>query len=139
MKNASDVQKSGGKTFVHCNCMEETAKVIARYLSLAVEILGALIIGIALLQFVIEYAKNLLQRKPYFSNSWLRVRFGSSLALALELLLAADILRTAVAPTWDDIGKLAAVAAIRTALNYFLEKELKEIEKRSDKERTAAA
>ncbi len=118
--------------------MEETAKAIARYLSIAVEILGALVIGIALLQFLMEYAKNLLARKPYFSNSWLRVRFGSSLALALELLLAADILRTAVAPTWDDIGKLAAVAAIRTALNYFLEKELKEIEKRADKENTAA-
>jgi uncharacterized membrane protein len=117
--------------------MEETAKAIAHYLSLAMEILGALVIGVALLQFLMEYAKKLLSRKPYFSNSWLRVRFGSSLALSLELLLAADILRTAVAPTWDDIGKLAAVAAIRTALNYFLEKELKEIEKRADKENTA--
>ena len=44
--------------------------------------------------------------------------------LALELLLAADILITAVAPTWDEIGKLAAIAAIRTALNYSMEKEL---------------
>jgi uncharacterized membrane protein len=35
-----------------------------------------------------------------------------------------------VAPSWEDIGKLAAIAAIRTALNYFLEKELKDIEKR---------
>jgi uncharacterized membrane protein len=48
----------------------------------------------------------------------------------LELLLAADILRTAVAPTWEDIGKLAAIAAIGTALNYFLEKELKTMEGR---------
>jgi uncharacterized membrane protein len=59
----------------------------------------------------------------------LRVRFGSSLTLALELLLAADILRTAVAPTWEDIGKLAAIAAIRTVLNYFLERELHTIQK----------
>jgi uncharacterized membrane protein len=46
----------------------------------------------------------------------------------LELLLAADILQTAVAPTWDDIGKLAAVATIRTVLNYFLEKELRDMQ-----------
>jgi uncharacterized membrane protein len=46
------------------------------------------------------------------------------LAVGLEFLLAADILRTAVAPTWDDIGKLAAIAALRTAVNYFLGKEI---------------
>lgn len=110
--------------------MEESAKAIALYLSLAVEILGAVVIGVALVQFIIGYGRKLFSRRSYLNNSWLRVQFGSSLTIALELLLAADILRTAVAPTWDDIGKLAAIAAIRTALNYFLEKELKEIEKR---------
>lgn len=40
------------------------------------------------------------------------------------MLLAADILLTAVAPTWDEIAKLAAIATIRTALNYFLQKEI---------------
>ena len=44
--------------------------------------------------------------------------------LALEFTLAADILKTAVAPSWDDIGKLAAIATVRTALNYFLQKEV---------------
>jgi uncharacterized membrane protein len=45
------------------------------------------------------------------------------------LLLAADILATAIAPTWDEIGKLAAIAVLRTALNYFLERELKEADR----------
>jgi uncharacterized membrane protein len=44
--------------------------------------------------------------------------------LALEFQLAADILSTAVAPTWEAIGKLAAIAVIRTVLNYFLTKEM---------------
>ena len=35
-------------------------------------------------------------------------------------------LRTAVAPTLREIGELAAIAAIRTALNYFISKEIKE-------------
>ncbi len=40
-------------------------------------------------------------------------------------ILAAEILATAIAPTWDEIKKLAAIASLRTALNYFLERELK--------------
>lgn len=116
--------------------MEQAAKTIATYLSLGVEVLGAIIIGIALLRFLAGYVPSLLRKKQYESNTWLRVQFGSSLTLALELLLAADILRTAVAPTWNDIGKLAAIAAIRTVLNYFLEKELRQMEKRVDPQAT---
>jgi uncharacterized membrane protein len=108
--------------------MEEIARTIARYLSLGVEVLGAIIIGIGLLRFLAGYVPSLFHKEQYIANTLLRVQFGSSLTLALELLLAADILRTAVAPTWDDIGKLAAIAAIRTVLNYFLEKELRQME-----------
>lgn len=46
------------------------------------------------------------------------------LLLSLEFLLAADIVRTAITPSWDDIGQLAAIALIRTFLNFFLERDL---------------
>ncbi len=49
---------------------------------------------------------------------------GRWLALALEFELEGDILRTAIAPTWSEIGQLAAIAAVRTTLNYFLQKEI---------------
>ncbi|XLM20652.1 DUF1622 domain-containing protein, partial [Chromobacterium piscinae] len=58
----------------------------------------------------------------------LRLAFARFLALALELQLAADILSTAVAPSWDQIGKLGAIAVLRTALNYFLAREMRETE-----------
>lgn len=105
--------------------MEETVKLVALHLSIIVEGVAALVIAIALLRFLIAYLPSSLKKDQHYNNSSLRVRFGSSLTIALELLLAADILQTAVAPTWDDIGKLAAIAAIRTILNFFLEKELK--------------
>ena len=54
----------------------------------------------------------------------IRLSLGRWLALSLELALAADILRSVVAPTWDEIGKLGAIAALRTILNFFLEKEI---------------
>ena len=60
-----------------------------------------------------------------------RLEFGLSLALALEFLLAADIAATAVSPSWEALGKLGFVAAIRTFLNFFLEKEVEKLEDKS--------
>ncbi|MCM3870404.1 MAG: DUF1622 domain-containing protein [Pyrinomonadaceae bacterium] len=49
---------------------------------------------------------------------------GAWLLLGLEFELAADIIRTAIAPSWTDIGQLGAIAVIRTFLNYFLERDV---------------
>ena len=54
----------------------------------------------------------------------IRLELGRWLGLALEFEIAADILRTAVAPTWNEIGQLAAIIVLRTALNFFLRKEI---------------
>lgn len=105
--------------------MKDWAEFITKQLSSFVEILAAIIIGIALIQFTIRYILNFRKSHIEEQNQNVRIQFGSSLTVALELLLAADILATAIAPTWDDIGKLAAIATLRTALNYFLERELK--------------
>lgn len=51
-------------------------------------------------------------------------RFAAAILLSLEFALAADIARTAITPTWADIGQLAAIAAIRTGLNLFLERDI---------------
>ncbi|HZP09663.1 DUF1622 domain-containing protein, partial [Methyloceanibacter sp.] len=56
------------------------------------------------------------------------IRFATWILLALEFALAADLVRTAVAPTWDDIAKLAVIASIRTMLNYFLAKDIAEFD-----------
>lgn len=58
---------------------------------------------------------------------WLK--FATWILLALEFALAADIVRTAVAPTWDDIWKLAVIAVIRTMLNYFLARDIADFSK----------
>ncbi len=107
--------------------MEEIAKHITVYISHTVEILAAVIIGMALVKVLYNYFLAILNPSRIISKEQIRVGFGSSVAVALELLLGADVLATAVAPSWDDIGKLAAIAVLRTALNYFLEKELKHI------------
>ena len=104
--------------------MKEAAEFATKYLSSIVEILAAAAIAIALVRFCIQYAYNFFKGPTEEENQSVRIRFGSSLTVALELLLAADILATAIAPTWDDTGKLAAIAILRTALNYFLERQI---------------
>lgn len=104
---------------------EEFVKVITLSLSSVVEGISAIIIAHATLRSAFLYGRGVLPIAKKIDNLTIRLDLGKSLALALEFLLAADVLRTAVAPNWDDIGKLAAIAAVRTILNYFLERELK--------------
>ncbi|MEU8230449.1 DUF1622 domain-containing protein [Actinoplanes sp. NPDC048967] len=91
-----------------------------------VEAAGALIIFagamVAFIRFVIVAIRD--RRTESFVP--VRLGLGRFLALRLEFQLASDILRTAIAPTLREIAELAAVAAIRTALNYFLGREIKE-------------
>ena len=105
--------------------MKELAEIVTKYLSSFIEILAAVVIAVALVQFLYSYILNIARNNSGRTIQDLRIRFGSSLTVSLELLLGADILATAIAPTWDEIGKLAAIATLRTALNYFLERELK--------------
>ncbi len=105
--------------------MKEIAEIITKYLSSTLEVIAALVIWISLFKFLYKYFFHVLKPNDGITNQTIRIQFGSGLTVALELLLAADILATAIAPTWDEIGKLAAIASLRTALNYFLERELK--------------
>lgn len=113
--------------------MEEWLKPAVVYLSHIIELVAAGVVALAILLFVFQFAISHMGIKPHRGNIELRVKFGSYLTLALELLLGADILVTAVAPSWDDIGKLAAIAAVRTVLNFFLEKDLKSWQVEKDK------
>ena len=94
-----------------------------QWLRLTIETVGALIIAAGLLVAASTFVQAAFARRaPNFSA--IRLSFARFLALALEFQLGADILSTAVAPTWDAIGKLGAIAIIRTALNYFLTREM---------------
>ena len=93
------------------------------YLRLVIEAIGAAIVGIGALSTAFRYALTLLGLREY-TNTEIRLYLGRFLALGLEFQIGADILSTAVAPTFDDVLLLGAIVVIRTALNYFLSKEL---------------
>lgn len=113
-------------------------KTIIEYLARCVEFAAALIIAIAAARATVQSLKLLFTGDaPPKAKVAVRLTLGRWLAVALEFELAADVLNTAVTPTWADIEKLAAIAALRTALNYFLEKEIRE-ESRPEQELSEA-
>lgn len=99
-------------------------RTVAQAAATLVEGIGVVIVVIAIGRAVFHYLGMLIRRDQPFPPEGLRLELGRSLALSLEFLLGADILRTAVEPTWDEIARLAAIAAIRTGLNFFLQREL---------------
>jgi uncharacterized membrane protein len=105
--------------------MEEILKGFAASIALGVETAAVLLIAYGAMEALWSTVKTLFAgQAKRGQRRAARLGFGVWLLLGLEFELAADIVRTVVAPTWGDIGQLAAIGAIRTFLNYFLEKDL---------------
>lgn len=115
--------------------VEEGIRDATQWVALGVEAAAALVIALAALQATLTALPLFLARGSAdrsMAMDAVRLRLGRWLAVALEFTLAADILRTAVAPDWDGIGKLAAIATLRTALNFFLQREIAEQARRRE-------
>ncbi|HEY9662162.1 MAG TPA: DUF1622 domain-containing protein [Allocoleopsis sp.] len=113
--------------------LEQYLHYLINVLKLCLETIAAICVLIGLvktLQLVIAVQRRRTTQLPYLK---IRLCFGAWLALALEFQLGSDILNTTVAPTFEALGKLGAIALIRTFLNYFLGKELKEFYELEDK------
>jgi uncharacterized membrane protein len=90
------------------------------------ELLGAatLVVG-ALWSVVLAAAAARRSRSPARAYLVARQAFGGTLLLGLEVLVAADLVRTvAVAPTLDNVLVLALIVVIRTFLSFSLETEI---------------
>jgi uncharacterized membrane protein len=107
--------------------MEELLDSAFSYVVPIIEACGALVIVIEVARTIIVYVARYVRRAGRQPAS-LRLRLGQSMVMGLEFQVAADILKTALAPTWNDILLLAALIALRTVLNYLLEAELEKLD-----------
>lgn len=111
---------------------------MAEWLRIATEVIASIIDVLALAAIAIGTVEVVVRAVGVMFSAhatnhdkrqvWLL--YARWLVIALTFQLAADIIETAVAPSWDDIGKLAAIAAVRTFLNFFLERDLNETRNR---------
>ncbi|WP_199555696.1 DUF1622 domain-containing protein [Sandaracinobacteroides hominis] len=105
--------------------LEENFQEIASYVALGIEAVVVIVLLYAAGEAILGMVKAIghrgistgARREVWF-------RFALWIILALEFALAADIIRSAIAPTWESIGQLAAIAAIRTFLNFFLVRDI---------------
>jgi len=105
---------------------EQSLRHVVDVLVRLVEAAGALVIFIGAAFAAVRFVVTGARTRSAEAFVPVRLGLGRFLELGLEFQLASDVLRTAIAPSFREIGQLAAVAAIRTALNYFLGREIRE-------------
>jgi len=117
--------------------LEEWLELVVGYATAVGEISAALVIGIAVVRSIVVYLRQLVTRQDKCLDSieTIRLRLGRALILGLEFTVASDILRTAIAPTRQEIVNLGAIVLLRTLLNYILEHEIRLGEESHSEER----
>ena len=103
---------------------EHVITTAVQWLKLGIEATGAAIVALGVAVAIVQLLRNLVSRNPTDFTA-IRLTLARYLALAVEFTLGADIIGTAISPSWDQIGKLGAIAVIRTGLNIFLSVEMK--------------
>ncbi len=139
-ENSGETRTGEEQTGVEAGEAEEVARVdpniegtmatAVAYLTLFAEACAAVVIAAGVVRAAGQFVRSVLSPGDDRWKDDLRIRLGRSLAVGLEFGLAADILKTAIAPTWEVIAELAAIVVLRTLLNYFLEREMRNIEAR---------
>jgi uncharacterized membrane protein len=105
--------------------MEELLHEIARYVGLVIEAIAILVIAIGAVEALIATLRVMLGgRASNIEKRAVWLDFARWLVAGLTFQLAADIVQTTIAPTWDEVGRVAAIAAIRTFLTFFLDRDM---------------
>ncbi|MFZ0441407.1 MAG: DUF1622 domain-containing protein [Methanobacterium sp.] len=99
---------------------------IITYISLFFSVFGAIIIVYGGLRAIISIIKVEILKKSLNYNS-IRSDFTQKIVIALEFFIAADLIRTVIQPTLDEVVILAVIVSIRTVVGYTLDKEAKDI------------
>ena len=98
---------------------------VAAVIRIGLEVVPILVITIGAVGTIAQLF-SAARARTHISFNEIRLWLARYLALALEFQLAADIVETSITPDWQDLGQLAVIATIRTTLNYFLAREMRE-------------
>lgn len=104
------------------NALEEQVLLVISHLVPLVEACGALIVVLGVIRTFAYHLRRMFSLDPT-SVASARLQLVRSLVIGLEFQVAADVLRTAISPTWNAISSLAAIVVLRAALSYLLERE----------------
>lgn len=107
--------------------MEPLLHAAGRYVALAIQVIAIVIVAVGSARALTNVFRAALG--AHFEDLEVRavwLDYARWLVAALTFQLAADIVATSFAPTWDDLGRLAVIAGVRTFLSYFLDREIEQ-------------
>lgn len=104
-------------------------KEILEYCATGISVFSISIIIYGTICAIIAIIKNEFSKDKYKGMQTIRVEFGSYLLLGLEVLIGADIIKTIIEPSYEELIVLGGIVIIRTVMSLFLNKEIKELEK----------
>jgi uncharacterized membrane protein len=105
--------------------METVLRTLNGVVVAVCQMLAMLVISIGIAKAMFIFLRDVLTPgRSITAIQASRLELGHSFSLGLGFLIGASILKTTLAPTWTDIGQLAAIIAIRTVLNYFLLRDI---------------
>jgi uncharacterized membrane protein len=110
--------------------MNEWLAIIVEHVVIIIQVMALLVVAFGTLQAFAHSVRAMLvpsRSRRDFQEGY--IRFARWLIAGLTFQLAADIVQTAFAPSWHELGQLAAIAAIRAFINFFLEHDLAQQEK----------
>jgi uncharacterized membrane protein len=96
------------------------------YISYSLALFGALLVFYGGIRAAIMVIAREVLRRSYEYND-IRLDFTTKIVLALEFFIAADLIKSILQPTLNDVVVLAVIVAIRTVVGYSLNTELKEL------------
>jgi uncharacterized membrane protein len=111
--------------------MKDWLTVIALHAVTLIHAMALLVVAFGTVQAFVRSLRAMWSPSPtghHFHAAY--IQYARWLVGGLTFQLAADIIETAFSPSWDEIGRLAAISVIRTFVNFFLERDLAEVEKR---------
>ena len=118
--------------------MKEWLTVIAELAITIIHGLALMVVVFGTLQAAVRSVGAMVRPSPtghQFHTAY--IQYARWLVAGLTFQLAADIIETAFSPSWDEIGRLAAISVIRTFVNFFLERDLAELERRESESQSA--
>jgi uncharacterized membrane protein len=110
--------------------MHELVIQLAEYVTPWIELVAIVVVTIGTLEAVAAVVRMIFTGRSDAARREAMLKYSRWLAAGLTFQLAGDIVHTAVAPTWDDLGRLAAIAVIRTFLTFFLERDINDLRER---------
>lgn len=119
--------------------MQQWLVIATQYAVLVIDAMALVVISIGSIQAFISGIGVMLARSPLSERRAVWFRFARWLIAGLTFQLAADAIGASISPTWDELGRLAVIAAIRTFLSFSLTRDMAEARQTSAETERASA